>query len=195
MRKTPALVTLLLAVAGHSHADELRFSADALERTLKAQLFSAENGRYYLRGNGQTACYISADSPHVYFKDDRVIVHLHTNARLGTQIRGECIGVGLAPSVDVSMIPVTEGETIGFREARIERLSGSRELDFVLKPFLSRQVPSSMKINAATLLRQLLVRSTEVTGYTLTLDRLKIHSMLVQGDALVVDAEGDVSVR
>ena len=196
MRFRISLLTLLvLCMLPCCHAVELKFSSGSLERTLKSQLFTANGGYYYLRGGPPSACYVSADSPHVYFSGDRLVVHLHTSASLGTQIRGECIGLRLAPSVDVSMVPVAEGETIGFRDARIERLSGSRELDFILMPFLSRKVPSSMKIDAAVLLRQLLSKSAENTGYTLTLDRLKIHSMDVEGDTLVVDIDGDLSVK
>jgi hypothetical protein len=103
--------------------------------------------------------------------------------------------VGLAPDADVSLLPDSEGETIGFRDARIEHLSESHELNFVLMPFLSHKVPSSMKVNAATLLRQVLAQSMQRTGYDLKLDRLKIHSMQVEGDALVVDVDGDMSVN
>jgi hypothetical protein len=57
------------------------------------------------------------------------------------------------------VLPEAEGETIGFRDARIEKLSESRELNFVLMPFLSRKVSSSMKVTAAMLRRQLLARN------------------------------------
>jgi hypothetical protein len=52
-----------------------------------------------------------------------------------------------------------------------------------------------MKINAADLLRQILAQSATATGYDMQLDHLKIHSMLVSGDALVVDFDGDLSVH
>jgi len=70
-----------------------------------------------------------------------------------------------------------------------------RELNFLLAPFLSRQVPSSMKVNAADLLRKALVNSTATSGYKVGLDRLKIHSVQIQGDDLVVDVDGDISVK
>jgi len=91
--------------------------------------------------------------------------------------------------------PDGEGETIGFRDARVERISDREELNFVLTPFLSRQIPSSMKVNAAELLRKALEGSTAASGYKVSLDRLKIHSMQIQGDALVVDVDGDLSVK
>ena len=52
-----------------------------------------------------------------------------------------------------------------------------------------------MKVNAADLLRKALEGSTATSGYKVTLDRLKIHSVQIQGDALVVDADGDLSVK
>ena len=189
------LLLSLLAAAPTAHAVELKISAQALEHTLKMQLFNGPNGRYYIKGDANSACYVYADSPKVSFAADRIMVHVHTSARLGTHFRGTCLGVGLAPDADVSLLPDSEGETIGFRDARIEHLSESHELNFVLMPFLSHKVPSSMKVNAATLLRQVLAQSMQRTGYDLKLDRLKIHSMQVEGDALVVDVDGDMSVN
>jgi len=34
-----------------------------------------------------------------------------------------------------------------------------------------------------------------ISGYKIALDRLKIHSAIIQGDALVVDVDGDISIR
>ena len=110
-------------------------------------------------------------------------------------IGGSCLGLGLAPKVEVSLVPVAEGETIGFQDARIDRASESRELNFILLPFLSHKVPATLKVNAAEILRQLLAHSTENTGYDLTLDHLKIHSMQVQDNSLVIDVDGSLSVK
>jgi len=51
-----------------------------------------------------------------------------------------------------------------------------------------------MKVNAADLMRQLLSRSTETMGYSLSLSSLKVHSMLVQSGLLVVDVDAGMSV-
>jgi hypothetical protein len=84
---------------------------------------------------------------------------------------------------------------VGFRDARIDRVSDHAELNFVLTPFLSHQVPAGMKVNAADLLRKALEGSTASSGYKVALDRLKIHSVQIDGDALVVDVDGDISVK
>jgi glycine cleavage system regulatory protein len=52
-----------------------------------------------------------------------------------------------------------------------------------------------MKVNAADLLRKALEGSTASSGYKVTLQRLKIHSMQIQGDDLVVDVDGDLSIK
>jgi hypothetical protein len=175
-------------------ATEMKISAKALERTLRAQLFTGPEGCYYIRGDASSTCYVYADNPKVSFVQERIVVHVHTKAKLGTGLRGACIGVSLTREADVSLVPDAEGETIGFRDARIERLSESRELNFLLVPFLSRKLPQQMKVNAAELMRQLLSRSTETTGYALSLTSLKLHSMLVQGEALVVDVDTGLKV-
>lgn len=194
------IIRLLLAAAllftgiGSARAIEVKVSANALERTLRAQLFNGPEGRYYLRGNPHSSCYVYADSPHVTFAGDRIVVHVHTRSRLGASVMGACVGLSLSTNADVSLVPEGEGESIGFRDARIERLSESRELNFLLVPFLSGKLPAQMKVNAADLARQLLTRSAETTGYRATLNSLKMHSMLVQGDSLVLDVDASMNV-
>src|ERR1700727_1016743 len=175
-------------------AIEVRVSAQALERTLRTQLFNGPQGRYYIRGDANSACYVYAESPHVSFVQERVVVHVHARSKIGTAVHGVCIGVSLTTDTDVSLVPDAEEESIGFRDARIERLSESKELNFVMEPFLSHKLPAQMKVNAAVLMRQLLSRSTETTGYALSLSSLKLHSLLVEGDSLVMDADANLKV-
>jgi len=188
-------VVLLFGVSRMASAIEVRISPRALERTLQAQLFNGPDGRYYIRGNASSSCYVYAESPHVSFVDDRIVVHVHTKAKLGTGVHGACLGVSLTTDADVSLIPDAEGESIGFRDARIVRLSESRELNFLLVPFLSRKLPQQMKVNAADLMRELLKNSTQTTGYALSLTSLKLHSLLVQGEALVMDVDAGLNVN
>jgi hypothetical protein len=199
MRRLLVALALLFApfvpLTSTAHATEVGISAQALERTLRNQLFNAPDGRYYLRGDARSSCYVYAENPRVTFHDDRVVVSIHTRAKLGTSVYGNCVGVGLTRDVDVSVLPDAEGETIGFRDARIDHLSSSRELNFLLVPFLERQLPQQMKVNAADLMRQLLSKSAETTGYAITLNALKIHSMIVQGALLILDVDTNVSVR
>ena len=187
-------LALLFSAIRAASAIEVKVSAQALERTLQAQLFNGPQGRYYLRGDANSACYVYAESPHVTFVEDRIVVRVHARSKLGTAVHGTCIGVSLSTNTDVSLIPEAEEESVGFRDARIERLSESKELNFLLVPFMSHKLPAQMKVNAAVLMRQLLSRSTETTGYALSLSSLKLHSLLVEGQSLVMDADANLKV-
>ena len=140
---------LTLASPAPARAVEMRVSRDAIERTLKEQLFGGPDGRYYLKGSPQTPCYTYVEDPKLAFVQDRIVVRVKTHARLGTSLRGACLGITLSVPAEVSLAPDAEGETIGFRDARLDRVSDQKELNFLLNPFLSRQVPSSMKVDAA----------------------------------------------
>lgn len=184
-----------LLAPGVCRAVELRVSRDALQRTLEQELFSGPGGRYYLKGSPQTACSVYAENPQLSFAGDRIVVKMKTHARLGTPLHGACLGIALAPMSEVSFAPQGEGETLGFRDARLEHVSEQRELNFVLSPFLSHTVPANMKVNAADLLRKALANSTASSGYKVSLSRLKIHSVQIDGDDIVIDADGSLSVK
>jgi hypothetical protein len=194
-----AIVLLWFASTAVCAAVELKVSRDALERTLKQQLFGGPEGRYYLKGNDKSACFVYAEDAKLQFVndhgEDRIVVRLKTHARMGKAVSGVCVGITLALPAEVSLAPMGDGETLGFRDARIDRVSEHQELNFVLMPFLSHQIPSGMKVNAAELLRKALEGSTASSGYKVTLNRLKIHSVQIQGDDLVIDADGDLSVQ
>lgn len=174
---------------------ELKVSRQALERTLQHQLFGGPDGRYYLKGRPDSACSVYAEDAHLRFDQDRIVVQVRTRARMGKAVGSACLGLSLAPAAEVALEPYGEGETIGFRNAQLVKVSDQKELNFLLAPFLRRQIPSGMQVNAADLLRKALAGSAASTGYQVTLDRLKIHSLQIEGDALVVDVDGDLSVQ
>ena len=192
----PTLVCVLaIAVSSRKlNAIEVKVSAKALERTAKAQLFNAQDARYYMSGSATTPCGVYAEQPQISFRGDRIVVRVHTHAKLGTTLRGACLGVSLSTNAEVSLVPEAQGESIGFRDARIERMSDNRELNFLLVPFLSGKLPQQMKLNAADLMRTLLAGSGPTTGYALSLSRLKLHSLLVQESSLILDADASVMV-
>ena len=57
-----ASCVLFLTLSGAPcRAVELKVSRDALERTLRQQLFNGPDGRYYLKGNQRSACSVYAE--------------------------------------------------------------------------------------------------------------------------------------
>ena len=210
LRPTLLAAALALVCALPARAVELRVTAPALERMLLRQVFNQpgpkdqNDHRHYLRGDATKGCAVYADTPHVRFghgqptaldptPEDRVFVSLKTHAKLG--FGKSCFGLAVTFDSEVSFIPQAEGESVGFRDARIEHLSANKEIDALLEPFLARKMPQQMKVNAASLMRTLLVKSPDSTGYTLTLTSLTLHSMRVEGDELHVDLDADIKVE
>src|ERR1700761_5920710 len=191
----PVLILGFLASTTSARAIEIKVSAQALERTLNTQLFNSADGRYYFRGTASSPCYAYAQDPKVSFRNERIVIHVKTHAKLGEKLGGTCLGLGVSTEADVSVVPDTQGESIGFRDPNLDHLSEYKELNFLLIPFLSKKLPQQMRINAAELIRQLLLKSAEATGYDVKLGNLKVHSMQVNGDSLVVDFDGDLSVH
>jgi hypothetical protein len=185
---------LFVCCAPVCHAGEFKVSSGALERTLKARLFSTPDQRFYVRGDAHSACNLFVEDPHLFFSGDRILVRVHTSGKYGTQLGGRCIGVPVSMNTVISLAPTAEGETIGVTDARMDRLSESAELNFILSPFLSRKLPANIKLNAATMLREILTKSTETSGFPLTLERLDIRQVHVTDKLLVVDYDSDMRI-
>lgn len=94
----------------------------------------------------------------------------------------------------ISLAPTTEGETIGVTDARMDRLSDSAELNFILSPFLTHKLPNNIKINAATMLREILTKSTETSGFPLTLEKLDLRQVRVTDKFLIVSYDSDMRI-
>jgi hypothetical protein len=122
------------------------------------------------------------------------MVRVHTAGKLGTQMGGRCIGFPVSMNTVISLAPTSEGETIGVTDARLDRISDSGEVNFILSPFLTHKLPSSIKINAATMLREILTKSTETSGYPLTLDRLDLRQVRVDPRFLIVSYDSDMRI-
>ena len=177
------------------NAVQLKITRDSIQRTLKQQLVNGPNGRYYLKGSAQTPCYAYAEDPQLAFENGRIVVRLKITAKLGKAWGNSCIGVSLNLPTEVSLAPDGQGEMVGFKDAKLTKISNHAELNFLLTPFLNTQVPKSMQLNAADLMRKSLAGSTAATGYRVSLERLNIRFMQIQGDNLVIDGDGDILVQ
>ena len=186
---------LLLCCAPASQAGEFKVSSGALERTLRSRLFNTPDQRYYLRGDAASPCKLYAEDPHLSFAGDRILVKVHAAGHYGKQFGGRCIGFPVSMNTVISLAPTVEGESIGVGDAHLDQLSDSSELNFILTPFLSHKLPSSIKINAATMLREILTKSTETSGYPLTLEKLELRQVHVTEKSIVVSYDSDMRIE
>jgi len=63
------------------------------------------------------------------------VVKVKKKARMGKSMGKSCIGIALSPTAEVSASPFGEGETIGFRDAQLLKVSDQRELNFLVIRF------------------------------------------------------------
>jgi hypothetical protein len=195
MKLRSALIScLFLFVIPASYAADFKVSSGALERTLKARLFNTPDGRYYMRGDSKSPCNLYAEDPHLSFAGDRILVRLHTGGWYGKQIAGHCVGFGVSMNTVISLAPTADGESIGVADAKLDRLSDSNEVNFILKPFFSNRLPSEIKMNAAMMLREILTKSTETSGYPVSLDKLQMRSAHIVDNYLIVDYESNMRI-
>ncbi|MDR3764243.1 MAG: hypothetical protein P4M01_09135 [Acidobacteriota bacterium] len=188
------MVSFLLLLSPLAYAGQFKVSSSALERTLKMRLFNAPDGRYYLRGDPHSACNLYVENPQLALSGDRVLVRLHTAGFYGKQIAGHCMGFPVSMNTTISLAPVVQGEVVGVADARIDRLSESSEVNFLLSPFLNHKLPANIQINAATMLRDTLRNSTQSSGYPVTLERLELHTVHTLGNYLIIEYDTDMRV-
>jgi hypothetical protein len=185
----------LLCLCPVCQAGQFKVSSNALERTLKSRLFNTPDGRYYLRGDAHSVCNLYVEDPHLSFAGDRILVRVHTGGTYGKQLAGRCLGFHVSMNTTISLAPLAQGETIGVTDARVDRLSDSSELNFILSPFLSRNLPANIQLNAANMLREILTKSTETSGYPLTLERLDVRHVHATDKYLSVEYDSDMRVE
>ena len=108
---------------------------------------------------------------------------------------GECFGVSLTTDADVSFVPEAEGESVGVSrcaDRAAERIEGAElSAGAVSKP----QAASADEGERGGPDAQAAEPVAATTGYTLTLDSLKLHSMLVEGQVLDTDLDADIGVN
>lgn len=161
---------------------------------MKASVFATPDGRYYLRGDAHTPCQLYVEDPHLSFANDRILVRVHTGGTYGKQLGGRCLGFHVSMNTTISLAPVANGEIVGVSDAKIDRLSDSSEVNFLLSPFLNRKLPAGIQINAAQMLRKTLTKSTETSGYPLTLERLNFNRVQANDKYLLIDYDSDMRV-
>ena len=141
MRLLRAAALLAGGTAPSAAPSKCKVSRDAIERTLKQQLFSGPDGRYYLKGNAQSACFIYAEDPKLTFVQDRIVVRVKTHARLGKPWAAPAWAFRSRIPAEVSLAPDGEGETIGFRDARVDRVSDQRSSTSCSRPSSATRFP------------------------------------------------------
>jgi hypothetical protein len=105
--RSAASYALLIVLLGATpcRAVELRLGREALEHTMRQQLFNGSEGRHSVRGAPGKACPVYAQDAELSFAQDRIVVRVKTHAWLGRAMHGACLGISLAPTGEVALPP------------------------------------------------------------------------------------------
>ena len=114
---------------------------------------------------------------------------------MGGSLPGLFLGIGWAGGAEISMLPHAEGSVIGFDDVRVERLSGNHTLDRLLGPLLAAAAPHQFKVDARALINKMLLATSARSGTSIALDRFTITGMQIQGQALLLDIDGTVTIQ
>jgi hypothetical protein len=194
--RLPLLLLLFLSLlclgACPAQAVQLRVGPQSLQHALTHQLQQAPDGRYYLHGRRSGGCALYATDVHVHFAQDRIVLDLHLEGKIGADFAGGCLGVHWAGDAEVSMLP--QGAKLGFTDVRVEKVTGAGDIGGLLAPLLESRVPRNFSIDAASLVGRMLHSASVRSQTPLSLDNLSITSMQVVNNALLLGIDGSISM-
>jgi hypothetical protein len=196
--RLPLLLLLFLSLlclgACPAQAVQLRVGPQSLQHALTHQLQQAPDGRYYLHGRRSGGCALYATDVHVHFAQDRIVLDLHLEGKIGADFAGGCLGVHWAGDAEVSMLPQAQGAKLGFTDVRVEKVTGAGDIGGLLAPLLESRVPRNFSIDAASLVGRMLHSASVRSQTPLSLDNLSITSMQVVNNALLLGIDGSISM-
>ncbi len=174
---------------------ELRVAAQPLQRALVRQLFSAPDGRYYLHGTRTSGCYLFAQRPQLSFSGKRVVLQMNLEGKVGREFAGQCFGVHWAGDGRLSMLPQSQGTSIGFTDVRVEQLTNNDAMDKLLGRLIATLAPRSFHVDAAPLVRNMLHHAGTRSGTDMQLDQFVIRDLQVENEMLDAQVDGVITIQ
>ena len=130
-----------------------------------------------------------ADDAKVTFVQDWIVVKVKTQARVGTSVGVAGVEISLSPTAEVSMVPFGERESIGFPSPTGERAA---EVELSADTVSERAGALKHQVGCSRFAAQGAGGLWATSGFKVVLERLKVHSIEIQGDVLVVDPDRDI---
>jgi hypothetical protein len=173
------LINPALADGGLS---QFTIGPQAVQALIAQQLFN-HSGRWYLQDQGP--CYAYLESPHTHLTAGRLVLDAHLSSRLGLSAGGNCLGAGFASNVTLSTAIRAHGSEIVFDDIRIDHIEDSTTATAIdlLRQTAPTAIPSALKLDLGTLIRG---GSTNVAGFAVSLDRLKIQEIVTSPSGIAV---------
>ena len=169
------VIALLAGIAAPSvRAAEIVLEKPAVEKLLTQALF-ANNGRLNLKSG---VCYAYLETPSAELNGGRVL-----SARLGQEVAGSCLGVGLASWTTVSGRPTSNGGMVKLEDIRIDNVDDPTTR-LLLEAGLVPALPKAIELDVLKAVRTMLQASG--TSFEVAVDSFSIQSVTAAEDRLAV---------
>jgi len=174
------VIALLAGIAAPSvRAAEIVLEKPAVEKLLTQALF-ANNGRLNLKSG---VCYAYLETPSAELNGGRVRIRTHLSARLGQEVAGSCLGVGLASWTTVSGRPTSNGGMVKLEDIRIDNVDDPTTR-LLLEAGLVPALPKAIELDVLKAVRTMLQASG--TSFEVAVDSFSIQSVTAAEDRLAV---------
>lgn len=193
MTLLPRLVAALLLAAPAWGVDlEIRFGA--LERLIGEQMFTAD-GRKYVRGAKERKCnYAFLEKPKLSAAGDRLQLKVNFSGKTALDMFGRCVGVGDSFELTLTAKPVANSGSIAFQDFNV---STPRDSFYIrrVRSALVQTLSKDFRIDVMQHARKLIEAPHAVGAYQQEIKDLKMHSVRVAPDALVLGVDFRVIVK
>jgi hypothetical protein len=182
---------LLLLAAKPAEAAQLRLTYPALERLLVLQVLT-DGGRLYLEGGpGEECRYAFVQEPHVSAFGSRLRIDLLFSGRAGASVAGRCVGPGDTLRLEIHGVPVYADGVLGLDQLRVEAPESAYFR--VVSGLVSRWMQERLRYPLRAAIEETLRGLSSLGAVRLQLGDLKVGSVVVSPDGLLLDVDFDVT--
>jgi hypothetical protein len=147
----PILAAALFAAAGCARGAEIVLEQSAVQKLIVEALFK-DKGRFYTQ---KGACSVYLETPSVTLNAGRVVIRSHLSGRIGQDVGGTCLGVGLASWTVVSGSPSAQGSVVRLGDIRIDDVDDPNTR-LVLNSGLVPSLPGAIELDVLKAVRTML---------------------------------------
>jgi hypothetical protein len=196
LRRTSTVAGALLAAvtaAPAAQAAEITLTHSALERVVW-QVLLTEGGRGYFEGGPDDTCrYAFVQEPKVTGADGRLRIRFLFAGRAGAEVGGRCVGPGDTFDLFVSGVPALAGGELYLEDLRVE--APDTAYFRLVSGLVENQLRQRLRYPLKRDLDRVAATVGAPAGYAMSVERLEMSGVQVEGDTLRVSLEIGLSVR
>jgi hypothetical protein len=195
MPRVKSLLLLLAACVAPLRAVDLRLQFRALERMLGEQVFTQE-GRRYVHGDKSNKCnFAYLEKPQIQGQDGRLRIRARFTGRSSLNMLGQCVGLGDAFNVIVTATPQYRDGNVVLQN--VTAASDGKTGYYIRRvcTALAASLGRDFKYPLGSVVQKLLEDPGSQPGYKRELRNFHVPSIQVNGEALLIQVDFELTVK